>query len=84
MSYSRYNGIPVTKAVLRKYFLNKLRLIYLSKLDILCLTVCGNNILAFLDIVLFKLCLKPLINLSLSLCALYNIQPVTAWSLRVL
>ena len=42
------------------------------------------GILAVLYILLLELTSEPLVNLVLGLCALYDLEPVTAWSLGVL
>ena len=43
-----------------------------------------QHVFTFQDIIFFQFFLKPLVDLVLSLCTLYNLQPVTAWALRIL
>ena len=76
--------VPVVEAVFAAYFLLILRLVYLSKVDTLCLGIGCYQILAVLYILLLELTSEPLVDLVLSLCALYDLEPVTAWSLGVL
>ena len=72
------------EAVFAAYFLLILRLVYLSKVDTLCFGIGCYQILAVLYILLLELTSEPLVDLVLGLCALYDLEPVTAWSLGVL
>ena len=72
------------EAVFAAYFLLILRLVYLCKVDTLCLGIGCYQILAVLYILLLALTSEPLVDLVLSLCAYYDLEPVTAWPLGVL
>lgn len=72
------------ETVFAAYFLLILRLVYLSKVDALCLGIGCYQILAVLYILLLELTSEPLVDLVLGLCALYDLEPVTAWPLGVL
>ena len=72
------------EAVFAAYFFLILRLVYLSKVDTFCLGIGCYQILAVLYILLLELTSEPLVDLVLGLCALYDLEPVTAWSLGVL
>ena len=43
-----------------------------------------QHVLTLQDIIFLQFFLKPLVDLILSLCALYDLQPVTAGALRIL
>ena len=76
--------IPVTESVL---FLNDLlifRFKHIRQINPLTLTVRADQIFSADNIIFFKFFLKPGIDLTLCLCTLDDIQPVTARSLGVL
>ena len=62
------------EAVFATYFLLILRLVYLCKVDALCLGIGCYQILAVLYILLLELASEPLVDLVLGLCALYDLE----------
>ena len=84
MSDCRQYRIPVFESV---FFLNDLLILRLDdirQINPLALTVGTDQILSADNIIFFVFLLKPWINLALCLCALDDIQPVTARSLGIL
>ena len=76
--------IPITESVL---FLNDLlifRFKHIRQVNPLALTVSADQIFSADNIIFFKFFFKPGIDLTLCLCTLDDIQPVTARSLGVL
>ena len=84
MSDCRQYRIPVFESV---FFLNNLlifRLDDICNIDTFRSAVRRNHIFTADDIAFLELFLEPLVDLILCLGTLYNIQPVTAWSLGIL
>ena len=78
------HGIPVAERIALHNLILIFRLINVGIDDSLGLAVAVHHLFAPENIVLLKLCLEPLVDLILGLCALYDIQPVAARPLAVL
>ena len=76
--------IPVPESISVHHLFHKFRFPKLCPVDSLGLAVALDHLLAPDDIVLFHLGLKPLVDLCLSLGALYNLQPIPAGPLGIL
>ena len=84
MTYGGHDRIPVPEPVFAQNALLIFRFHDLLHLDALHLAVLGNQILSLDDIALFKLRLKPLVDLVFCLRGLHHVQPVPAGTLGIL
>ena len=76
--------IPVTETIFTKDRVQILSLGVISEFKALTLGILGKHFLALQNIIFLQFFLEPLIDFISGLCALDHLQPVTAWSLRIL
>jgi len=81
VSDSSQNRIPVTETVFMHNGFHVLRLRIKSWLKALGLGILIQHVLTFQDVIFLELFFEPLVDLVLGLCTLYDLQPVTTWSL---
>ena len=82
--YSRQQGFPVLEAIFLHLGFHIKRLHDIGNVDALCLTVGAQHFLPLYDVFFLEFVLEPLVDFIFGLCALNQIQPVTAGSLGVL
>ena len=76
--------IPVSETIFMHYRFHILWLGIYAWFKALGLGILIQHVLTLQDIIFLQFFLKPLVDLILSLCALYDLQPVTAGALRIL
>ena len=84
MSDRGKHRIPVLESIFSLYDLFIFWLEQIRKVERFCFAIGGHHLFSFDNIALFKFFFEPLIDLIFCLCTLDYIQPVTAWSFRIL
>ena len=84
MTDSSQNRFPVTETIFMHNSILILRFRVIHNLKSLGSGILGQHFLTFKNVIFLQFFLEPLVDLVLRLGTLYQFQPVTTWSLRIL